>query len=122
MRDVGLVGLPFCGKSTLFTALTRSGSHGGRANVAVVPVPDARLRVLTDMEGSRKTVAAQVRFVDVPGDVSSAQGVAALREVDALAIVVRVFGPERRPAEDLAAVRGELMLADLAVIESASEK
>jgi hypothetical protein len=122
MRDVGLVGLPFSGKSTLFTALTRSGSHGGQANVAVVPVPDPRLSVLTAMERSRKTVAAQVRFVDVPGGVSSAQGIARLREVDALAVVVRCFGADRHPVEDLEAVRGELLLADLGVVESALQK
>ena len=57
MRDIGLVGVPFSGKSTLFTALTRAGSHGGQANVAVVPVPDPRLPVLTEMERSKKTVA-----------------------------------------------------------------
>jgi GTP-binding protein YchF len=122
MRDVGLVGLPFSGRSTLFTALTRSGSHGGQANVAVVPVPDARLGVLTDLERSKKTVPAQVRFVDVPGGVSSAQGIARLREVDALAVVVRCFGPDRHPAEDLESVRNELLLADLGVIESALQK
>ena len=88
MRDIGLVGVPFSGKSTLFTALTRAGSHGGQANVAVVPVPDPRLAVLTEMERSRKTVPTQVRFVDVPGGTVSAQGVAKLRETDALAIVV----------------------------------
>jgi len=63
MKDIGLVGMPFSGKSTLFTALTRTGSHGGQANQAVVAVPDPRLSVLTEMERSRKTVAAQVRFV-----------------------------------------------------------
>jgi GTP-binding protein YchF len=122
MRDVGLVGLPFSGRSTLFTALTRSGSHGGQANVAVVPVPDPRLGVLTDLERSKKTVPAQVGFVDVPGGVSSAQGIARLREVDALAMVVRCFGPDRHPAEDLRTVRNELLLADLGVIESALPK
>src|ERR671910_913832 len=101
MRDIGLVGVPFSGKSTLFTALTRAGSHGGQANVAVVPVPDPRLGVLTEIERSKKTVAAQVRFVDVPGGVASAQGLAKLREVDALATVVRCFGADRRPAEEL---------------------
>jgi hypothetical protein len=122
MRDIGLVGVPFSGKSTLFTALTRAGSHGGQANVAVVPVPDPRLAVLTEMERSRKTVPAQVRFVDVPGGTSSAQGVAKLRESDALAIVLRCFGADRSPAQELAEVRGELLLADLAVVESALEK
>jgi len=122
MRDIGLVGVPFSGKSTLFRALTRAGSHGGQANVAVVLVPDARLAVLTDMERSMKTVPAQVRFVDVPGGVSSAQGLAKLREADALAVVVRCFGADRKPTEELTDVRNELLLADLAVVESASEK
>ncbi len=122
MRDIGLVGVPFSGKSTLFTALTRAGSHGGQSNVAVVPVPDPRLAVLTEMERSKKTVPAQVRFVDVPGGTSSAQGVAKLRESDALAVVVRCFGADRKPAQELAEVRAELLLADLAVVESALEK
>ncbi len=122
MKDIGLVGVPFSGKSTLFTALTRAGSHGGQANVAVVPVPDPRLDVLTEMERSKKTVAAQVRFVDVPGGTSSAQGIAKLREVDALALVMRCFGPDQAPAAELAGVRADLLLADLGVIESALEK
>jgi GTP-binding protein YchF len=122
MRDIGLVGVPFSGKSTLFTALTRAGSHGGQANVAVVPVPDPRLAVLTEMERSKKTVPAQVRFVDVPGGTSSAQGVAKLRESDALAVVLRCFGADPAPARELAEVRSELLLADLAVVESALEK
>jgi len=121
MRDIGLVGVPFSGRSTLFTALTRAGSHGGQANVAVVPVPDPRLAVLTEMERSKKTVPAQVRFVDVPGGVSSAQGLAKLREADALAVVVRCFGADRKPAEELTDVRNELLLADLAVVESSLE-
>ena len=120
MRDIGLVGLPFSGKSTLFTALTRAGAAGGRANQAVVPVPDPRLAVLTELERSRKTVAAQVRFVDVPGG-TGAQGLAAMREVDALGVVLRAFGPEADPARDLSEVLAELLLADLAVVESALE-
>ena len=122
MRDIGLVGVPFSGKSTLFTALTRAGAAGGRANQAVVPVPDPRLGVLTDMESSKKTVAAQVRFVDVPGGISSSQGLAALREVDALAVVLRCFGADADPAGELEKIRGELLLADLAVLESAVER
>jgi GTP-binding protein YchF len=122
MQDVGLVGLPFSGASTLFTALTRAGAHGGRANQAVVPVPDPRLVVLAEIERSAKIVAAQVRFVDVPGGVSSAQGVATLREMDALAVVVRCFGADAAPADDLATVGAELLLADLTVVDSALAK
>jgi len=122
MKDIGLVGLPFSGRSTLFTALTRAGSHGGQANHAIVPVPDPRLAVLTEIERSRKTVPAQVGFVDVPGGVASAQGVARLRETDALAIVLRCFGPDARPAADLAEVRADLLLADQAVIEPSLDK
>ncbi|HEY7660411.1 MAG TPA: DUF933 domain-containing protein [Actinomycetota bacterium] len=119
MKAIGLVGRPFSGTSTLFTALTRAGSHAGQANRAVVPVPDPRLPVLTEMERSRKTVFAQVAFVDVPGGTSSAQGIATLREADALAIVVRCFGHDASPSAELSEVRAHLLLADQAVVESA---
>ena len=122
MKEIGLVGAPFAGTSTLFTALTHAGGHAGQANVAVVPVPDPRLAVLTEMERSKKTVAAQVRFVDVPGGLASAQGLARLREVEALAVVVRCFGAEASPAKDLEGVRADLLLADLAVIEGSLQK
>ncbi len=122
MRDIGLVGRPFSGKSTLFTALTRTGGRGGQANHAVVPVPDRRVDVLTEIERSAKTVHAQVGFVDVPGGTSSAQGISKLRETDALAIVVRCFGPDAKPAAELDDVRADLLLADQAVIEPALEK
>jgi ribosome-binding ATPase len=122
VKDIGLVGVPFSGRSTLFTALTRAGAAGGQANQAVVPVPDPRLLVLTEMERSAKTVAAQVRFVDVPGGTSSAQGIAKLREAEALAVVVRCFGGDATPVPELANVHAELLLADLAVIESALER
>jgi hypothetical protein len=117
---VGLVGVPYAGKSTLFTALTRTGAAGGRANQAVVPVPDPRLGVLSALERSRKVVAAQVRFVDVPGG-ATAQGLAALREADALAVVVRAFGPGATPADELREVLSELLIADFATVESALE-
>jgi GTP-binding protein YchF len=122
VKEIGLVGLPFSGKSTLFTALTRAGSHGGQANHAVVQVLDPRLDALTEMERSRKTVHAQVGFVDVPGGTSSAQGIARLRETDALALVIRCFGVDPRPATELQEVRADLLLADAAVVDSALEK
>jgi ribosome-binding ATPase YchF (GTP1/OBG family) len=122
VKEIGLVGVPFSGKSTLFTALTRTGGHGGQANHAVVPVPDPRVDVLTEMERSRKTVHAQLGFVDVPGGTASAQGIAKLREADALAIVVRCFGPDAEPPSEVAEVRADLLLADQAVIEPTLEK
>jgi GTP-binding protein YchF len=120
VKDIGLVGVPYSGKSTLFTALTRVGSAGGRSNQAVVPVPDPRLQVLSDLERSRKVVAAQVRFVDVPGGTTS-QGLAALRQTDALCAVLRAFGQDPSPASELAEIEAELLLADMAVVESAVE-
>ena len=121
MKDVGLVGVPFSGKSTLFTAMTRAGSQGGQANIAVVPVPDPRLQVLTDMESSKKTVAAQVRFVDVPGGVSSARASRSCERwtrsrwcCGASAGTLRL-STSSRPC-------GRMLLADLGVIDSALEK
>ena len=113
--------MPYSGKSTLFTALTRSGSAGGRANQAVVDVPDKRLGVLTELENSKKTVPAKVRFVDVPGGLT-AQGIAEYRQTDALLLVVRGFGDDADPRAELANLEAELLLADLASIESGVDK
>ena len=121
MKDVGIVGLPYAGKSTLFTALTRTGSAGGRSNQAVVEVPDPRLAVLARIERSAKVVPAQVRFVDIPGGLT-AQGIAEFRMVDALCLVVRAFGADARPDRELADLHSELVLADLTTIESGLEK
>jgi ribosome-binding ATPase len=118
MRDVGLVGLPYSGKSTLFTALTRTGATGGRSNQAVVAVPDPRLEVLAELERSARVVPAQVRFVDVPGG-TGAQSLATLREADALAAVLRAFGPDPDPARDLREIDADLLLADLANVDTA---
>lgn len=121
MKDVGIVGMPYSGKSTLFTALTRSGGAGGRSNQAVVDVPDPRLQVLADQETSKKVVAAKVRFVDVPGGLT-AQGIAEFRQTDALCMVVRAFGGDADPTGELSSLEAELILADMASIESGLEK
>ena len=121
MRDIGLAGLPGAGKSTLFTALTRTGAAGGRSNQAVVPVPDPRLDVLAEIERSARVVPAQVRFMDVPGGLSS-QSIATLREADALAIVLAAFHSAADPATDLETIRAELLLADLGGVESGRQR
>jgi GTP-binding protein YchF len=121
MKDVGIVGVPYSGKTTLFTALTRSGGAGGRANQAVVDVPDERLTVLAEMESSKRVVPAKIRFVDVPGGLT-AKGLGDYRQTDVLCIVVRAFGPEPEPGAELESVRSELILADLASIEGSLEK
>ena len=87
----------------------------------MVDVPDERLKVLTELEGSKKTVHAKVRFVDVPGGLT-AQGIAEFRQTDALCIVLRAYGPDSDPTGELSSVHAELLLADLASIESALEK
>jgi ribosome-binding ATPase len=120
LKDVGIVGLPYSGKSTLFAALTRSGAAGGRAHQAVVEVPDERLEVLARIERSRRVVPAKVRFVDVPGGLG-AQALCHHRQADALCVVVRAHG-DGDPAGELANVRAELLLNDLATVESALAK
>jgi GTP-binding protein YchF len=121
MKDVGIVGVPYSGKTTLFTALTRAGSAGGRSNQAVVDVPDERVETLAELEHSRKRVHAKVRFVDVPGGLT-AQGIGEHRQADALCLVVRAFGPDADPVAELSTVTSELLLADLATIESSLGK
>lgn len=133
MRAVGIVGAPYSGKTTFFTALTAADSTstgGGRANVAVVPVPDPRVDELARLHRSRKSVYAQLKFVDVAGLAKgsgtggglSGQTLGSLREVDALAVVVRGYGEDADPAAELADLLLELTLADLTSIAGAADK
>jgi GTP-binding protein YchF len=131
VKDVGIVGLPLAGKTTLFNALTRAGAPtggaAGKANLAAVPVPDRRVDVLADLEHSRKRVFVQVRFVDVvvpaggKGGGLSAQGLGALREVDALAMVLAAFGGGD-PVAAAADLNLELTVADLESTAAGAEK
>jgi ribosome-binding ATPase YchF (GTP1/OBG family) len=131
MRDVGLVGLPGTGKTTVYNALTRAGAPiggaAGKASVSAVNVPDPRVDVLSDLEHSRKKVYAQLRFVDVAGLAAgtggglSASGLGALREVDVLALVLGAFGGAD-PAAQAADLTLELTVADLTSIAGGAQK
>jgi len=140
--ELGITGLPLTGKTTLFNALTGesvvtgSYSAGQDAHRAVVKVPDARLDVLTRMFMPRRTVPADVRYVDVAGIVkggtsaSRASLLSALRTVDALIHVVRAFRSETvaepeggiDPARDIADFDLELALSDLETVERRLER
>jgi len=136
---IGIVGLAQVGKTTLFRILTRAHAGGltsgkPEARVGVVQVPDARLDRLAEVYQPKKIIHASIEYVDTPGSVievaragSQAQS---LREVSALAHVVRAFEDETIPAEggsvnprrDIENVELELILSDLAVVEKRLER
>jgi hypothetical protein len=138
---IGIAGLPNVGKSTLFNALTENDVLAANypfatidPNVGVVNVPDARLDVLGTMFDSAKIVPATVSFVDIAGIVrgaSEGQGLgnkflANIREADAICQVVRAFADpdvthvdgKIEPADDIATINTELVLADLQTIDA----
>ena len=94
--EVGIVGLPGSGKSTLFTALTRAGGgEYGKTNVAMAADADARLGALAEVVHAKKVTPAAIRVQDVPGTGPALLG--NLRQVDALLVVLDGFSPARIP-------------------------
>lgn len=139
-HSVGIVGLPNVGKSTLFNAITQAGAESANypfctidPNVGVVAVPDARLDKLTELVTPKKTVATAFEFVDIAGLVKGASRgeglgnkfLANIREVDAIAHVVRCFedgevthvSGKVDPLSDIETINIELILADLESVE-----
>ena len=135
---VGLTGFSRAGKTTLYNALTGlSAAVGGfearhEAAMALVKVPDPRVDALSDIVHPKEKKYAEVTFLDFPPSQErkaalESQSVAQLREVDALAQVVRAFddplaSEPPAPVRDLNAFQAELILADLAVIEKRLER
>ncbi|MBA2462707.1 MAG: DUF933 domain-containing protein [Actinobacteria bacterium] len=119
--EVGIVGLPGAGKTTLFTALTRTGGAGfGKENVGMASIPDERLGRLAELVGARKVTPATIRVVDVPGTGPAPLG--GLRQVDAILAVADAFSAAADPARDLETLELELLVADRDHVERRLER
>ncbi len=119
--EVGIVGLPSSGKTTLFRALTRTETHdSGKEHVGMAQIPDERLDALARVVGARKVTPAAVRVVDVPG--TGPQLLGNLRQVDALLVVLDGFSGTRVPADDLETLKLELLVADRDHVERRLER
>ncbi len=142
---IGIVGLPNCGKTTLFNTLTHGDAEiapyaqtGAEPNVGIVKVPDKRVDRLSEIYHPKKTTHATVELIDLPGlpRGSVAEGAKVTdflkraREVDALVHVVRAFEDESvphptgsvDPIRDIQDLEVELILSDLAIIEKRLER
>jgi hypothetical protein len=113
--EVGIVGLPGSGRSTLFTALT-----GGHGTVGTAAIPDERLAPVAQVIGSAKSTPAVLQMADVAGSGPALLG--NLRQVDALLAVVDAFSGARDPAADREALGLELLVADRDHVERRLER
>ena len=119
--EVGIVGLPTSGKTTLFSVLTRTGGgEFGKENVGMSAIPDDRLDRLAELVGARKVTRAAIRVVDVPG--TGPQLLGNLRQVDALLAVADGFSGNADPAADLETLELELLVADRDHVERRLER
>jgi GTP-binding protein YchF len=137
---IGIIGLPASGKTTIFNALTRGNAEVGgfgasrSANVGVAHVPDERVDILTGMFKSKKTVYAEVQYVDLPGsssgDLFEGEAMAHLQQVDAILHVARAFEDASVPhlegsvdyKRDIEKVAFDILFADIALLERRIER
>ena len=111
--EVGIVGLPSSGKTTLFTALTGvtpDATAYGKPHVGMAPIPDARLEQVAGVIGSGKVTYAALRIVDVPGSEAATLG--GVRGCDALVAVLNTFASGSDPVTELSRIELELVVAD----------
>ena len=137
---IAIVGLPYCGKSSTFSALSgiaRDQLQPAGENVAAVRVPEPRLDALEEMFKPKKRTEANLEFVDLPSAADSDGGragfekqIPTLRQVDALLVVLRAFESPAvpnppgglNPAADLQNVREEMLLADMVICDNRCER
>ncbi len=127
--QIGIIGLPFSGKTTVFTAIAggaaaeRHQSHGLEPALAAVALHDPRLEALCGLFQTERCIPTEAQYLDFPGagfgrQEKEAAWVATLRTVDALLIVIGAFSGAQDPADELESIHLDLLLPDLQIVES----